>query len=74
MAPLQSSDNHIFENYLGNDIVNLDHCLLGAHRTQSAPDLKKVSCHHALKTYSCLPPSMPSLQWEEEKMGDFPST
>lgn len=24
MALLQSSDNHISENYLGNDIVNLD--------------------------------------------------
>lgn len=23
MALLQSSDNHVFENYLGNDIVNL---------------------------------------------------
>lgn len=60
---LQSSDNHIFKNYLSNDIVSLDQLFLTPHSTHSSSESKEVSCHQAIKLYARLHHQFPTYNW-----------
>lgn len=74
MALLQSSDNHIFYDYLGSDIVNLDQLFVRTQGTIS-------SRLEASKLSSCFQKSLPCASHhpfptnngKKRKQGDFPS-
>lgn len=62
---LQSSDNHIFKNYLSNDIVSLDQLFLTLQSTHSSSESKEVSCHEAKKPYAHLHHQVPTYNWKK---------
>lgn len=73
MALLQSSDNHVFENYLGNDIVNLGQLFVKSTQDTVSPRLeesKLLPCSQNLlmPTSSHAQPTM----GRGENRGDFP--
>lgn len=75
MALLQSSDNHIFENYLGNDIVNIDQLFVRSTQDTVSTRLEesKLSpCSQDLLMSTTIH-AQPTMERRENR-GDFPST